>query len=198
LQNGEASWNGTISRRQLCRLSPSCRKSLKRIQNRIHEAVHTSDRPDMVSEARASIRDTLSDPVTKLLLRSSQLTLPQLETILADSLSSEKGALKAHRRLFRPSGRRVSRGAYNRTLIQAQNNVIRSIYTILLLGYVGLFDTPSLQPFTELSDTIQGYIQQARQIGQTDHEAIEQLNQRLRDSISALAKRQSFKDTLEG
>jgi hypothetical protein len=76
--------------------------------------------------------------------------------------------------------------------------VIRSIYTILLLGYVGLFDTPSLQPFTELSDTIQGYIQQARQIGQTDHEAIEQLNQRLRDSISALAKRQSFKDTLEG
>lgn len=157
-----------------------------------------SDRPDVVLEARASIRDTLSDPVTKLLLRSSQLTLPQLETILADSLSSEKGGLKAHRRLFRPSGRHVSRGAYNRTLIQAQNNVIRSIYTILLLGYVGLFDTPSLQPFTELSDTIQGYTQQARQIGQTDHEAIEQLNQRLRDSISALAKRQSFKDTLEG
>jgi hypothetical protein len=152
----------------------------------------------MVSEACASIRDTLSDPVTKLLLRSSQLTLPQLETILADSLSSEKGASKAHRRLFRPSGRRVSRGAYNRTLIQAQNNVIRSIYTILLLGYVGLFDTPSLQPFTELSDTIQGYIQQARQIDQTDHETIEQLNQKLRDSISALAKRQSFKDTLEG
>jgi hypothetical protein len=152
----------------------------------------------MVSEARASIRDTLSDPVTKLLLRSSQLTLPQLETILADSLSSEKAALKANRRLFRPSGRRVSRGAYNRTLIQAQNNVIRSIYTILLIGYVGLFDTPSLQPFTELSDTIQVYIQQVRQIGQTDHEAIEQLNQRLRDSVSALAKRQSFKDTLEG
>jgi len=179
-------------------LSPRWRKSLKRIQNRIREAVPTSDRTDIVSEARASIRGTLSDPVTKLLLRSSLLTLPQLETILADSLSSEKGALKAHRRLFRPSGRRVSRGAYNRTLIQAQNNVIRSIYTVLLLGYVGLFDTPSLQPFTELSDTIQGYIQEARQIGQTDHEAIEQLNQRLRDSVSALAKRQSFKDTLEG
>jgi len=83
-------------------------------------------------------------------------------------------------------------------LIQAQNNVIRSIYTILLLGYVGLFDTPSLQPFTELSDTIQGYVQEARQAGQTAHEAIEQLNQRLRDSISALAKRESFKDTFEG
>jgi len=74
--------------------------------------------------------------------------------------------------------------------------VIRSIYTILLLGYVGLFDTPSLQPFTELSDTIQGYIHEARQMAQTDREAIEQLNQRLLDGISALAKRQSFKDVL--
>ena len=155
-----------------------------------------SDRLDMVSEARSSIRDTLTDPVTRLLLRSSQLTLPQLETLLADSLSSERGALKAQRRLFRPSGKRVSRGAYNRTLIQGQNNVVRSIYTILLLGYVGLFDTPSLQPFIELSDTIQGYIQEAKRSSQTDREAIEQLNQRLLEGISALAKRQSFKDTL--
>lgn len=155
-----------------------------------------SDRLDMVSEARSSIRETLTDPVTRLLLRSSQLTLPQLETLLADSLSSERGALKAQRRLFRPSGKRVSRGAYNRTLIQGQNNVVRSIYTILLLGYVGLFDTPSLQPFTELSDTIQGYIQEAKRSSQTDRDAIEQLNQRLLEGISALAKRQSFKDTL--
>jgi hypothetical protein len=123
--------------------------------------------------------------------------LAQLATILADSLSNEKGGLKAQRRLFRPFGKRVSRGAYNRTLIQAQNNVIRSIYTILLLGFVGLFDTPSLQPFMELSDTIQGYIQEARQIGQTDREAVEQLNQRLLDGITALAKRQSFRDTLQ-
>jgi hypothetical protein len=155
-----------------------------------------SDRHDAVSEARSSIRETLSDAVTQLLLRSSQLTLPQLETLLADSLSKENGGLKAQRRLFRPSGRRVSRGAYNRTLIQAQNNVIRSIYTILLLGYVGLFDAPSLQPFIELSDTIQGYVQEAQKSSQTDREAIEQLSRRLLDGISALAKRQSFKDTL--
>jgi len=155
-----------------------------------------SNSPDMVSEARSSIRETLSDPVTRLLLRSSQLTLSQLETLLADSLSSERGALKAQRRFFRPSGKRVSRGAYNRTLIQGQNNVVRSIYTILLLGYVGLFDTPSLQPFTELSDTIQAYVQEAKISSQTDREAMEQLNQRLVDGISALAKRQSFKDTL--
>jgi hypothetical protein len=33
-------------------------------------------------------------------------------------------------------------------------------------------------------------------MAQTDRETIEQLNQRLLDSISALAKRQSFKDIL--
>jgi hypothetical protein len=124
------------------------------------------------------------------------VTLSQLETLLADSLSSERGALKAQRRLFRPSAKRVSRGAYNRTLIQGQNNVVRSIYTILLLGYVGLFDTPSLQPFVELSDTIQGYVQEMKRSPQSDRESIEQLNQRLVEGISALAKRQSFKDTL--
>ncbi len=155
-----------------------------------------SEPSEMVAEARASIRRTLSDPVTRLLLRNSQLTLPQLETLLADSLSGEKSIQKAHRRLFRPSGTRVSRGAYNRTLIQAQNNVIRSIYSILLLGYVGLFDTPALQPFSELSDTMRGYVDEARQKSQTDKEVIEELNQRLQDGITALAKRQSFKDAL--
>ncbi len=155
-----------------------------------------SDPSETVAEARASIRTTVGDPVTRLLLRNSQLTMPQLETLLADSLSSEKVVQKAQRRRFRPSGMRVTRGAYNRTLIQAENNVIRSIYTVLLLGYVGLFDTPALQPFNELSDTIQGYVHEAKQTSQTMRESIEQLNQKLLESISALAKRQSFKDIL--
>jgi hypothetical protein len=80
--------------------------------------------------------------------------------------------------------------------MQGQNNVIRSIYTVLLLGYVGLFDTPSLQPFVELSDTIQGYAKEAKDSSQTGREAIEQLSQKLLDSISTLAKRHSFKDLL--
>lgn len=151
---------------------------------------------EMVAEARSSIRTTLNDPVTRLLLRNSQLTMAQLETLLADSLSGERGVQKAQRRRFRPSGARVTRGSYNRTLIQAENNVIRSIYTVLLLGYVGLFDTPALQPFNELSDTIQGYIHEAKQTSQTMREYVEQLNQRLLESISAIAKRQSFKDIL--
>ena len=153
-----------------------------------------SEDPDLLRHGRESIRSLSRDPVTKLLLENSQLTAPQFETLLADSLSSESHVKKSRKRLYRPSGRNLSRGAFNRTLIQAQNNVMRSIYTILLLGYVGLYDSPSLQPFIELSDTMQSYMQESRQGGAEDIAAIDQLKARLLDGISSLAKRQSFKD----
>jgi hypothetical protein len=153
-----------------------------------------SEHQDMVGNARESIRNLTGDPVTKLLLTNSQLTMAQLETLLANSLSAETDAGKTLKRLFRPSGRNLSRGAFNRTLIQAQNNVIRSIYTVLLLGYVGLYDTASLQPFLELSDTIQSYIHEIRQAGTEDRPMLEELSARLLEGISSLARRQSFKD----
>jgi len=148
----------------------------------------------MVSDARETIRNQVRDPVTKLLLTNSQLSTAQLETLLADSLSTD--TKKGKRPLFRPSKTRISRGSYNRTLLQAQNNVMHSIYTVLLLGYVGLFDSAALQPFIELSDTIQTYAQESRTNSPKDTTALSQLNQRLLESISALAKRQSFKDIL--
>ena len=148
------------------------------------------------ADARHSIQGTINDPITNLLLDSSHLTLPQLETLLADSISNEKTIKKDQRRLFRPSEKRISRGSYNRSLIQAQNNVIRSIYTILLLGYVGLFDTSALQPFIELSDTLQGYIQENQHPSLGDVEVIQDLKRRLSEAISTLANRQSFKDLL--
>jgi len=153
-----------------------------------------SEDSDVVREGRESIRSLTRDPVTKLLLGNSQLTIPQFETLLADSVSGESHVRKGRRRFYRPSGRKLSRGAFNRTLIQAENNVMRSIYTILLLGYVGLYDSPALQPFIELSDTLQSYIQQTRQAGTGDKAAIDQFKERLTDGISSLARRQTFKD----
>lgn len=147
-----------------------------------------------VGQVRESIRNLTRDPVTKMLLANSQLTLAQLETLLADSLSSEADISKVLRRSYRPSGRNLSRGAFNRTLIQAQNNVIRSIYTIFLLGYVGLYDSASLQPFIELSDTIQSYVHEAREARTEDRALLQELNVRLLEGVSSLARRQSFKD----
>lgn len=64
------------------------------------------------------------------------------------------------------------------------------------MGYVGLFDTSALQPFIELSDTLQGYIQENQQPSLGNAEAIQGLKRRLSEVISALANRQSFKDLL--
>jgi hypothetical protein len=155
-----------------------------------------AEQPEPYEEARASIQRTAEDPLTKALLSSSHLTLAQFETLLADSISNEKTAKKAERCLFRPLGRNISRGSYNRTLIQAQNNVIRSIYTILLLGYVGLFDTPALQPFLEVSDGLQGYLEELKEPPNDQPHAVDQLRTKLWETISSLAKRHSFKDML--
>ena len=130
-----------------------------------------------------------------MLLANSQLTVPQLETLLTDSLTSSATVKKSQKRMYRPSKMRISRGAYNRTLIQAQNNVIRSIFTILLLAYLELFDNASLQPFLELSNTINTYVQEAKSSGNMKSVA-EHLKPRLLEVISALAKRESFKDQL--
>jgi hypothetical protein len=155
-----------------------------------------SEEPDACLEARKSIEHTVKDPISKLLLDHSNLTLPQLETLLADSISNEKLSNKGQRRLFRPSRSTTSRGAYNRTLIQAQNNVIRSIYTVLLMGYVGLFDLPILQPFLELSDNLQSYAEEVKSARPKEAPVLKELETRLWDTISVLAHRQSFKDTL--
>ena len=152
--------------------------------------------PDLFAQARDSIRRTETDPVTGLLMDGSHLTSTQLETLLAESISNERGQRKGERRLFRLSRKRISRGSYNRTLIQAQKNVIHSIYTILLLGYVGLFDTPALQPFLELSDELQGYMEELRSTPHGAERSVDQLRSRLLEVISELVNRRSFKDVL--
>ena len=152
-----------------------------------------SERPEAYEGARESIQKTVSDPISKLLLSNSHLSSVQLETLLADSISTEKFSKKAERRLFRPTGKTASRGSYNRTLIQAQNNLIRSIYTVLLMGHVGLFDTPGLQPFLELSDNLRSYVEESKT---AEAAALEQLRTRLWETIASLARRESFKDSL--
>jgi len=146
-------------------------------------------------QVRESVRNLTRDSVSRMLLANSQLTSAQLETLIADSLAYTVSVKKSQKRIFRPSKTRISRGAYNRTLIQAQNNVIRSIFTILLLGYLELFDNASLQPFLELSDNINTYVQEAKSSG-NERSAAEQLKTRLLEFTSALARRESFKDKL--
>jgi len=121
---------------------------------------------ETVSDVQNWINAIYKDPVTKMLSENSNLTKPQLETflisILTDQVTENKIKIeeKAHLRIKR----RISRGAFNRTLKQAQKNIISSIYTLLLLGYLGIFDSPSLLQYVEASNKLQNYLETYRDI----------------------------------
>ena len=86
----------------------------------------------------------------------------------------------------------VTRGAFNRTLRQARQNIIKSIYTILLLGYLGIFDDMSLNPYLEIANRLQGYISAYKDViirGPTDGQRLRMINklrEELEDSLKHL------------
>jgi len=111
------------------------------------------------------------DPLAKMLTENSHLTKTQLETFVIDVLAEKIAGksmvynTKAKLRLIR-SG--VSRGAFNRTLAQARRNIIKSIYTVILLGYLGIHDTPSLEPYLEIANKISTYTEAYREAWQSN------------------------------
>ena len=107
------------------------------------------------------LNSALNDPVVKILSKNSQLTKTQLETLLIDILAENIAGKplnydeKASLRLIKA---KLSRGSFNRTLKQAKENVIKSIYTILLLGYLGVFEDTTLDPYLEIANKLKEYM----------------------------------------
>jgi hypothetical protein len=102
-----------------------------------------------------------SDPIVKILAKNSNLTQTQLETLLIDFLASnvsEKSIRNEEKARLRLSKAEISRGAFNRTLKQARSNVIQSMYTIILLGYLGLFENTRLEPYLAAANRLQHYV----------------------------------------
>jgi hypothetical protein len=102
-----------------------------------------------------------SDPIAKILAGNSNLTRTQLETLLIDFLAAnitEKSLRNEEKARLRLSKAEISRGAFNRTLKQARRNVIQSMYTIILLGYLGLFENTRLEPYLEAANKLQHYV----------------------------------------
>jgi len=105
---------------------------------------------------------SLGDPIVKILFENSHLTKAQLETLLIDILSENfagKSLKYEEKARLRITKAKISRGAFNRTLKQAKENVIKAIYTVLLLGYLGIFENTTLDPYLELANKLHGYIQ---------------------------------------
>ena len=137
-----------------------------------------------------------NDPIIKILTKNSNLTKIQVETLLIDILAQNisgktlKYEEKARLRLIKAG---VSRGSFNRTLKQARKNVIQAIYTVLLLGYLGVFDSTNLNPYLEISQKLKTYIDMYKDISQENKPSEEHfriikiLNEELEANLNALS-----------
>ncbi len=148
----------------------------------------------MKEKAQNWLKYVLADPMVKILAKNSHLTKIQLQTLLIDVLAENmvdktlKYDEKAKIRFLA-----VSRGAFNRSLRQARHNVIQSIYTILLLGYIGILEDTGLEPYIEAANKLQTYIKTQRKFAKkaTKEEhlrSVALLHEELKNSLEELTK----------
>jgi len=139
---------------------------------------------------------SINDPIVKIIAKHSHLTTTQLETLLIDVLSeniSGKQLKYDEKASLRLTKAKISRGAFNRTLRQAKENVIKSIYTVLLLGYLGVLESPTLDPYLEIANKLHEYLEACKDIPNkgeqlNDHlKVIEIIREQLETSLKQLS-----------
>ncbi len=130
---------------------------------------------------QAWLNGALNDSIVKILQKNSQLTKIQLETLLINVLSeniSGKQLKYDDKAALRLTKAKISRGSFNRTLKQSNENVIKSIYTVLLLGYLGVFESSTLDPYLEIANTLHDYVE--------DHQDIPRKEEELKDHMKVI------------
>jgi len=137
-----------------------------------------------------------ADRLARTILQNSHLTEVQFSTLVIDVLWPASQPLHGNEGP-RFGRRRVSKGAFNRSLAQARRNVIKSIYTVFLLAYFGLFDSPKLEPFLRLGDEMKSFLDAKHETGHGGdfeaRDAMKALENALESSIGELARMGSFK-----
>ena len=112
------------------------------------------------NELQKLIDRAYNDPVASILLKNSNVTAIQYETLVIDyitNIASDKEITFNNKALYRT--KKVSRGSFSRTLSQARGNIISSLYTILLLAYIGIFDTGPFDDYKNLAEKLSEYNQ---------------------------------------
>ena len=130
-----------------------------------------------------------------MLLKNSNLTHSQFETFVIDVLTEvlfeEKISYKEKSFLRK---KKVSRGSFSRTLAQSRNNIISSIFTILLIYYIGIFDTLPFEEYEMLADQLREYSKLVEEPFDNESKTIlETIENELVQGISDLAKPKKLK-----
>ena len=148
-------------------------------------------------DVQAWLNVSLEDPIVKILAKNSNLTKIQLETLLIDVLAENLAAKKLNyeeKAKIRQVKAEISRGSFNRTLRQAKINAIQAVYTVILLGYFGIFEDTRLTPFLEVANKLKTYTEAYRDMLSTSKSAAEQtriiemLREELENTLSQLAQ----------
>ena len=93
------------------------------------------------------------DNLLQSIFEESSLTKTQLDSLLLAFQYKIEGYSLDEIVKMRDSGP-VSKGSYLRTLGQAQANFRGSLYTLLLVVYLGILDTSTVADFVALSDRL--------------------------------------------
>jgi hypothetical protein len=89
---------------------------------------------------------------------------------------------------------KVSRGSFSRSLAQARGNVISSIFTIVLLSYIGVFEARAFDDYVFLAEKLKEYLTmlENKELG-ASQSLLKQIETELIDGISRLASPTSIK-----
>ena len=141
------------------------------------------------------IQKTFQDPLTDLLLKNSVLTRTQFETLvidmLTDIISDEKVSFK-QKSLLR--NKNTSRGSFSRSLSQARSNVVSSVFTIVLLSYIGVFDERPFDEYYVLAEKLKEYATMTDSSEfNYDKEVLSRIEEELINGIRELATPTSIK-----
>jgi hypothetical protein len=140
---------------------------------------------------------TFEDPITDLLLKNSNLTRIQFETIVIDmliDLMSDKNVTFEQKTFFR--GEIVSRGSFSRSLQQARKNIIESILTIVLLSYIGVFDERPFDDYVFLAEKLRDYVELIQATEKNEKiRVIKRIESELLEGISDLIRPTNIKIT---
>jgi hypothetical protein len=141
------------------------------------------------------VEKTFQDPITDILLKNSNLTRIQFETIVIDMLTdiiSENKLSFDEKILFRSE--KVSRGSFSRSLSQARKNLISSMFTIVLFSYLGVFDERPFDEYYILAERLREYTtmieSEVSEVSKTD---LKRFEKELIAGIAKLAKPTSIK-----
>jgi len=141
------------------------------------------------------LQKTFKDPITDILLNNANITRIQFETLVIDMLTeliSDNRLSLDEKTLFRTNN--VSRGSFSRSLSQARKNVISSIFTIVLLSYIGVFDARPFDEYYVLAEKLKEYTTMLESTGsEINKTELKRFETELIEGIKKLAKPTSIK-----